>query len=244
MKLPLPIWALPLILTGSLGLTYILPQEGETQASAVAMELPRKIGGWIMQGKPPSKDEIDALGKGTEFSKATCLLPRPGEYTPITQESIPYRIDLSIVLSGRDMNTSIHRPERCMPAQGHLIKNSMVVPVVLPNGREVTMRRLKSTQMIKDPSTGAVVSQLDSLTYYFFVGHDQVTHDHLERTIYDMEKRLLEGADQRWAYVSVTMWYGNLSWFEKPVTEEEADEVLLQFLTDFSLEQIDWSQIK
>ena len=29
-------------------------------------------------------------------------------------------VEISIVYSGADMNSSIHRPERCLPSQGHL----------------------------------------------------------------------------------------------------------------------------
>ncbi len=86
--------------------------------------------------------------------------------------------------------------------------------------------------------------QFNCVTYYFFVGHDRVTNDHLERTLVDMKDRLLRGMDQRWAYVSASMWYGKLPWIDKEVTEAEADEKLRKFVTGFAENQIDWDQVK
>jgi hypothetical protein len=81
------------------------------------------------------------------------------------------------------------------------------------------------------------------LTYYFFVGHDRITNDHLGRTFIDIKDRLVRGMDQRWAYTSVSMWYGKVPWIEKEVTEAEADAKIQKFLTEFSEDQIDWNQI-
>ncbi len=53
----------------------------------------------------------------------------------------------------------------------------------------------------------------------------------------------MRGMDQRWAYVSASMWYGNLPTSAKEVTEEEADEKLSTFVSNFSEKQINWDQI-
>ena len=74
----------------------------------------------------------------TRFAKAICLSPREGEIDLATGAAIPDRVDLSIVLSGHDLNNSIHRPERCMPAQGHDIGSASNVSIGLPNGRKIT----------------------------------------------------------------------------------------------------------
>jgi hypothetical protein len=58
-----------------------------------------------------------------------------------------------------------------------------------------------------------------------------------------MKDRLLRGMDQRWAYTSVSMWYGKVPWIEKEVTEAEADEKIRKFLSNFSEEQISWDQV-
>jgi hypothetical protein len=158
---------------------------------------------------------------------------------------VPDRVDLAIVLSGSDINNSIHRPERCMPSQGHNITTTSDRILKLPNGRQFPVKRLVSIQSVRDAShkEREEYVKYDCLTYYFFVGHDQVTNDHLERTFIDMKDRLLRGMDQRWAYTSVSMWYGKVPWIDKTVTMEEADTKLEKFLVDFAERQIDWKQI-
>lgn len=236
-------WLLPVLLGCALGAVHVLPKAGDTAESAVKMELPGSVGGWSFEKIPPSQDEIKTLKEDTEFAKAICMRPRPGEVN-LEGYLVPDRVDLSVVLSGHDLNNSIHRPERCMPAQGHTITSSSDVTLRIPGKGGFDVKRLRSVQALKDPKTGAVKAQFNCVTYYFFVGHDRITNDHLERTLFDMKDRLVRGMDQRWAYVSASMWYGKLPWIDKEVTEAEADEKLRGFLTGFTADQIDWDQIK
>ena len=236
-------WWLPFVLGSALGAVYFLPKAGDVAGSAVKMELPGSTGGWSFKTQSASRDEVGTLTPDTEFAKAICLRPRPGEVNP-DGYLVPDRVDLSIVLSGYDLNNSIHRPERCMPAQGHTITASGNVMLKLANGRRLDAKRLRSVQTIKSASDGSHEMKFNCVTYYFFVGHDRITNDHLERTLFDMKDRLVRGMDQRWAYVSASMWYGKIPWIEKEVAETEADEKLRQFVTGFAEDQIDWDQIK
>jgi len=234
-------WWLPLVMGCALGAVYFLPEAGKTAESAVTMVLPDWSGGWLFEKQAASEDEIKTLSNDTEFAKAICLKPRPGELN-LYGNTVNERVDLSVVLSGHDLNNSIHRPERCMPAQGHSITGSQNVELQVENGRSFRAKRLRSVQSLKD-NTGKVVAELSCVTYYFFVGHDRITNDHLERTLIDMKDRLVRGMDQRWAYVSASMWYGNLPWTDKETGEAEADAKLRKFLTGFSENQIDWNQV-
>lgn len=236
-------WWLPLLLGSALGAVYVLPKAGDTAQSAVKMDLQGSVAGWSLDKFVPSQEELQTLSKDTEFAKAICLRARPGEINEDGQ-LIPDRLDLSIVLSGSDLNNSIHRPERCMPAQGHAITSSSDVELKLANGNSYQAKRLRSVQTIQGAKEGTIAAQFNCVTYYFFVGHDRITNDHLARTFIDMKDRLVRGMDQRWAYVSVSMWYGKLPWIEKDVTEAEADEKISRFLKEFAEEQIDWSQIQ
>jgi uncharacterized protein (UPF0335 family) len=236
-------WWLPLWLGVALSAVYFLPRVGEVADSAVKMELPGSTGGWSFQTLPANKDELGTLPPDTEFAKAICLRPRPGEVTS-DGRLVPDRVDLSVVLSGYDLNSSIHRPERCMPAQGHTITDSRNVTLHLANGRGFDAKRLRSMQTIKTTAVDNKAMQFQCVTYYFFVGHDRVTNDHLGRTLLDMKDRLVRGMDQRWAYVSASMWYGKMPWIDKDVTEAEADEKLRKFITGFAENQIDWDQIQ
>jgi len=237
-------WILPLLLGGLLSAIYFLPQAGKIAESAIKMELPGQEDGWTFKTIPPSPEELGALSKDTQFSKAICLSPRVGE---INAEGflIPDRVDLSVVLSGYDLNNSIHRPERCMPAQGHQILSSSDRQITLNNGRTITVKRLLSTQKVPTTSSHEGPSaRFDCVTYYFFVGHDQTTHDHLKRTFIDMQDRLVRGMDQRWAYVSMSMWFGKVPWIESTISEQEADTKLQAFLSNFAENQIDWKLLK
>lgn len=239
-------WILPLFLAGSLSAIYFLPRVGAVAQSAVKMDLPNTSGMWSFEKQVASEAEVETLAKDTKFSKAICLTVRPDEVFP-DGSPVPDRVDLSIVLSGADINNSIHRPERCMPAQGHNITSSRDQILSLSNGREFTAKRLLSIQSVRlaNNQVREEYVKFKCLTYYFFVGHDQVTNDHLARTFIDMKDRLVRGMDQRWAYVSVSMWYGNVPWIKnKEVSELEADTKIQKFITELSEKQIDWSQIK
>lgn len=234
---------LPLFLLVTMSSIYFLPSAGKIAQSAVIMELPEDRGNWYFKTIPASEAELGTLAKDTEFSKAICFKPRPDEFD---EEGgvIADRIDLSVVLSGVDINNSIHRPERCMPAQGHQILESKDKLLRLENGREITVKRLKSVQRIPTNAEGTEHLELNCVTYYFFVGHDRITNNHLGRTLVDIKDRLVKGMDQRWAYVSTSMWFGKMPWMgDTEITESEVDEKLSDFVGKFAEKQIDWDQI-
>ena len=235
---------LPLFLGGSFSAIYFLPKVGAVAPSAVRMELPATSGRWTLEGQSPSEAEISTLKSDTQFSKAICLAVRPGEVNE-DGYGVPDRVDLSIVLSGADINNSIHRPERCMPAQGHNITSSSERILKLANGRQFPVTRLVSLQAVRNQANKEREEyvKFKCLTYYFFVGHDRVTNGHWARTMLDIKDRLVRGMDQRWAYASVSMWYGKVPYMEKEVTVTEADAKLQKFLMEFSEKQITWDQI-
>ena len=234
---------LPVTLGALLASVHLLPAAGEMAASAVNMNLPESAGDWIFRPIPASAAELAILAADTSFSKAYCLRPREGEIDLASGMAVPDRIDLSVVLSGHDLNNSIHRPERCMPSQGHVIGSSSNTHIDLPNGRNLTARRLLSVQSIPTNEAKTEFVSFNCVTYYFFVGHDMITQDHLKRTLVDMKDRLMYGMDQRWAYVSASMWYGKVPWIDEQISIDEADAKLQKFLSEFGMEQIDWDAI-
>ncbi len=230
---------LPVFMAAALGSIYFLPSAGEVAQSAIRMELPQMKGEWRFEEQLASEVEKETLAKDTEFSKAICLRARPGQFDA-KGRMIADRVDLSVVLSGADINNSIHRPERCMPAQGHNILSSTDRSIKLDNGRTIKVKRLRSVQSLPTNKERTEFVELDCITYYFFVGHDRVTNDHLGRTFVDMKDRLIKGMDQRWAYVSTSMWYGKLA----GIKEADAEAKLTDFVKNFSEGQIDWDQVK
>jgi hypothetical protein len=238
-----PAWLLPVVMAGGLALIYVLPSAGKIAESAVIMDLPEKKGDWVFQPVPPTDEEIRALAKDTAFSKAVCQRPRSRSFFDTSDPKFD-RIDFSLVLSGVDLNSSIHRPERCMPAQGHNILESRNVAIELENGRILTVRRLLSVQTIPSETTPGKFETLNAITYYFFIGHDRVTHDHYERTFIDMKDRLVRGMDQRWAYATAATWFGKVPWLEDEISEEAADAKLVAFVRELAERQIDWERVK
>ena len=238
-----PAWLLPVTLCLGLALIYVLPSVGDIAESAVNMDLPDAKEDWRFQIIPPSEAEIRTLAADTEFAKAVCMRPRPRSFFDTSDPEFD-RIDFSIVLSGHDLNNSIHRPERCMPAQGHNILSSRNVSIELENGHVLTARRLLSVQSIPTNEQRTEFLRLNAITYYFFIGHDRVTHDHLARTFIDMKDRLMRGMDQRWAYATTSTWFGELPWREDEVSEQAADAQLIEFIRDIAERQIDWDRVR
>lgn len=237
-------WILPLFLGGALSAVYLLPKVGAVAQSAVIMTLPDESGGWSFDQEYATEREIKTLAADTEFSKATCFSARPGEINSYGNP-VSDMVQLSLVLSGADINNSIHRPERCMPSQGHNITSSSERTLKLANGRQFSVTRLVSVQSVQNQAIKEREEYVkyNCLTYYFFVGHDRVTDGHWARTFLDIKDRLVRGMDQRWAYASVSMWYGKVPHMDTEVSEAEADAKLRAFLTELSEKQIKWDQI-
>jgi len=240
MKRPLILLGL---LTAGLSTAFLLPDFRQTP-SAIRMEIPEKLGGWTTEKIPETEAERKTLAPDTKFSKAFCLKPRDGEssffYTGPQDAA-----HISIVLSGFDLANSIHRPERCMPAQGHEIYGSEKLRVELKGERQVPVRRLLSIKTDKDEK-GIVKAKYNTVTYYFFVGHERITENHTRRTLYDMQDRLMKGEAQGWAYISVTMGFSN----EKPGLSgglpdfETADRAVRQLLGELAASNIAWEQVR
>jgi hypothetical protein len=150
------------------------------------------------------------------------------------------QIDLSIVLSGTDINNSIHRPERCMPSQGHQIYDAKSDLLKTAAGKTFPVRNLTSLQVV--PLKSGESLKLNCVTFYFFIGQKEITEDHLRRTFIDMRDRLLRGQDQRWAYVSASMWFSEAGEYGL-TSRDNAEKEIRQFLSDLADNNIDWEQI-
>jgi hypothetical protein len=213
--------------------------------SAMNTEIPEEMGDWRMISYQPSDKERKTLAEDTEFSKAHCVTPRYEEASLITGEAPHDVADLSIVLSGEDLTNSIHRPERCMEAQGHEINDNQATKLALPNGKTVPARRLLSVQRIKTDDKGGEITYR-MLTYYFFVGHDHITSEHSERNKMDIVDRLMKGEAQHWAYVLVSMPFGEgdeVRFGGPLVSMAAADKKLLSLMGSLSKENIDWKMV-
>ena len=189
------------VLAGGMSLIFLLPKVANSQPMGIELALPQLLGEWDGTDEEVTEKERLVLGAETEFSRKVYRNARNDE------------IHVSIVLGGHDMNTSIHRPERCLPAQGWTIVNTgkVGIRVKVPEPEELKVTRLYNMHPALDKEGRPVVDKeghpfkVYSLNYYWFVGSSDTTASHITRTLFDLRDRLLKGYNQRWAYVTVAV---------------------------------------
>ena len=200
-----------------LGSVFLLPKKIEIQPAAIRSALPDFIGQWYGADQPVTQAEKDSLGPDTQFVRKL--------YTNGTGD----QIFVSIVFSGPDMSTSIHRPERCLPAQGWTVADTMVKKIPLEDGT-LEATRLRNVRHVQSQDKTRSMS-VYSLDYYWFVGHTAETGSHLRRTWIDIRDRVFKGENQQWAYVAV------ISTITKGIqqfgrSEAETDAMLAGFIRE------------
>lgn len=198
-----------------LGSVFLVPKDVTIQPAAVRLELPEFVADWHGTDQEIGQGEREILGPDTQFSRKL--------YAKGTDEIV-----VSIVLSGPDMNTSIHRPERCLPAQGWTIADSKTVSIPFP------LAPLKATRLqnIRDvPQPNGQPLRVRNLSYYWFIGHSTTTPSHYTRTWIDIHDRVLKGRNQQWAYVTVgSMITKDFKIFGRD--EKQTDELIQAFVKD------------
>jgi EpsI family protein len=205
-----------IVMLGGLSAVFALPKHTRLVPPAISLSLPDFLGDWYGTDEEVSEGERSILGPDTQFARK--------KYT----DSRGNEIHVSIVLSGPDMNTSIHRPERCLPAGGWTVTDSK--RLALPAGAgEIQATRLHNVRTGR-LNNGQPLT-INSLNYYWFVGHSDMTPSHIERTWIDIRDRVLKGYNQQWAYVSV------LAWISKDYQvfgrdEKQTDKLIQSFIKD------------
>lgn len=223
----------PLLLGLLFTLLLIIPSQPELQPSAISPDLPLdyELEGWYAAKLQESEGEREALAADTRFSKAAYLKLRQDATEPKGPTIVA-----SIVYSGNEMNSSIHRPERCLPAQGHIGLQGEDATLTLSNGRTLTFRRLSSHT--QPGSRGE--PPLQHIHYYIFIGSDSLQHSHFSRTFKDMYDRVAKGRTQRWAYFQVGAYWGGDSGISEQVAESQLQQLIRRLLP----RQVDWEAIK
>ena len=233
MKTLLRAWLPPVLLAALLGCVFILPRHEALVESSISPELPLgfDLPGW--QGTKLQESEVErtSLAADTRFSKAQYTQPRR-----VFWEQEKPAVEVSIVYSGSDMNSSIHRPERCLPSQGHVNLQSRESEITLTDGRTISITRLTSRVPLPDRKDGLT---LNFISYYVFIGHGTMRHTHIGRTLQDMYDRVAKGYVQRWAYFQASSYWAP----ELQLTEEETDKRIRTLISDLLPTQVDWSQM-
>lgn len=180
------------------------------------MNLPESIGQWTGTPGKISDDELKSLAADTTFARK------------IYSNAFGDQILVSIVLAGEDPDNSIHRPERCLPAQGWTIVDSKTVTIPT-RAIALQVTRLHNEQAFKDDAGN--LHRVDNLNYYWFVGYHRITASHIRRALFDIHDRVLRGYNQRWAYVTVA---SNITegFARFGRSEAETDKMLQSFASD------------
>ena len=177
--------------------------------------------------------------------------------TPVINEW--HHVAASIVLSGQDLNSSIHRPERCLPAQGFKDIRSSVIELDAGD-RKLNVVRLRCYTEPTDEKSGKAYAtpkgdrlRIQHVIYYWFVGSHSVTTSHYERTWIDLKDRLLGGFDQHWAYVMISASFtddllqsgvpARDELYRKGRTEEETDHLLALIARGVCRHAMRWDRI-
>ncbi len=179
------------VLLVGLGGVFLIPQKTTLGPAGIGLKLPEKVGRWTGQEVPVSKEELVGLAADTQFARQWYTNPA-GD-----------RIYVSIVLSGADMVNSIHRPERCLTAQGWTVESSHLAHIPMPDARPpLEVMALTDVREWRASEKAPAVA-IKNLNYYWFIGSHDITASHLKRTLIDARDRILHGDNQRWAYVTV-----------------------------------------
>jgi len=202
------LYILAAVLLAGFSTIWLLPKSSEMKLSRLKRHLPMEFG--PMRGTPEAVTgkELDILAKDTEFERA--------QYINLDERSHP-PVEVSIVFSGKDLNNSIHRPERCLKAQGwnFEVERKIFVEGVMPDGSDMPFREIVCSKPVRlDDGRKITIRRVQ---YYTFFGHSVVVEGHYGRTLQDMKDRLFKGYDQQWAYAT----------FSIPVTKAYADQGLL-----------------
>jgi EpsI family protein len=207
---------LQVVLLGGLSSVFLIPRDVTFEPAALNSSLPQDVGHWDGTDQAITQFERDVLGPDTQFARKVYRSPRGDE------------IFVSIVFSGPDMNTSIHRPERCLPAQGWTVADTrrMTVPTGIGPLDVTRLHNMRNEQT----SSGSALT-IYGISYYWFVGHADETPSHFERTWIDIRDRLLKGRNQQWAYVTVSgMVTKDFRVFGR--TEKETDDLIQTFIAE------------
>ncbi len=182
-----------LLLILGMGCVFLVPSSARLQPAGIVLNLPAQVGSdWIGHDLEVTEKERVGLAADTGFVRKLYTNRNTGD-----------QIFVGIVLSGEDMANSIHRPERCLIAQGWAVADSQtrLVPAAPSASPSVEIKRLLHSRPMK--TTDGKPFFYRNVTYYWFIGSHDRTASHWERTFFDIRDRLLHGENQRWAYVTI-----------------------------------------
>jgi EpsI family protein len=177
------------VLCGGLSSVALLPKHLGYQPVGINLGLPETLGPWWGQDVEIGENEHSTLGYDTEFARKRYNNGRGAS------------ILASIVLAGQDMTTGIHRPERCLNAQGWTVGDGSRRVIDVPNFGPLRTTRLINTKKVRQDDQ---VIPVTAVCYYWFVGYTDTAASHFQRVWLDGKDRVLKGYNQRWAMILIS----------------------------------------
>ncbi|MFC1453315.1 exosortase-associated EpsI family protein, partial [Verrucomicrobiota bacterium] len=105
------------------------------------------------------------------------------------------RILVTVVLSGVEQK-SIHRPQQCLPAQGHVIEGRRIVRVPMPGREPLDVMMLDLRRRHGRPGGEGRLS-LSNFAYWFVSGERETPY-HLQRLFRMSWDRIVRNKARRW----------------------------------------------
>ena len=181
---------LQVLLGLGLSAVFFLPTKTALGPAGIALTLPIDVGSWKGRDAVVTEKELAGLAPDTGFARR------------FYKDADGNEMYVSIVLSGTDMANSIHRPERCLSAQGWTVEHADKVKIDLPGqATPLKVTKLLNEQEFRLDAAHTVACR--NVNYYWFVGSHDITSSHWVRTFIDVKDRILHGEAQRWAYITV-----------------------------------------
>lgn len=201
------IYILTAILAVGYSVVWLLPKSESMKPSRLSRHLPLEFDSMKGVRVAITGQELKILAKDTEFERVQYMNTLNTRQPPV---------EVSVVFSGKDLNNSIHRPERCLQSQGWNFtkERKVIVKGAMPDGGDLPFREIVCSKPVSLEDGRKIIVQ--RVQYYTFFGHETITEDHYARTLTDMKDRLFKGYDQQWAYATFSM----------PVTQVYADQGL------------------
>ena len=138
-------------------------------------------------------------------------------------------IDMTIVTSGKDKR-SIHRPERCLTAQGYFIEDRRSITVKVPRSKRKSVNVMKLRMIRTRTDLDTKESRTDKLiVFYWYASVEHLTESNSRRLFHTAWDRMILGKNYHWSYVLLHSPVTG----DKPEDEEKAVKGLYTFIQQF-----------
>jgi EpsI family protein len=138
-------------------------------------------------------------------------------------------IDMTIVTSGKDKR-SIHRPERCLTAQGYFIDDRRPITIKIPGSKieKINVMKLRMIRTRTDPDTEELKTD-KLIVFYWYASVERLTESNTRRLLHTAWDRMILGKNYHWSYVLLHSPVAG----DQPDDEERTVKGLYTFMQQF-----------